>query len=217
MDYLTIWENVPSENEHLNETKRKYSHWQKDEVNYLSVKEQNATEREQRITQAKRKYSQWLVVDQNSYYSIHTFLEDAVPGSFCSDTISLYDSWLRRAYTLACLSLLFLMFAISYMFFFKAPKEVWDSLLIIDMLYTYIMFLRSRTGYMVNGIEERNLIKVRNKYNRSVGFILDVISVVPLAVIGRFLPNVEETFYAVGRQKQYIRLHFITHYLGKCS
>jgi len=135
--------------------------------------------------------------------------------SFCSQSFSSYDKWLQYFYMFACWNVLFLIMVISYMLFFTAPKTIWDALLFIDVIYTYVMFLRSRTGYIVEGIEERNLMKIRENYNKSWALAFDIVSVVPVGIIAHFFPGSEETIYAIGRQKQYVRLHFVANYLSK--
>jgi len=140
---------------------------------------------------------------------------DLSSKSFCSHSFSSYEKWLQHFYMFACFNVLVLMLIISYMFFFRAHKIFWDGLLFVDIIYTYVMFLRSRTGYIVKGIEERDLIKIRENYNKSWALAFDIVSVVPVGAIASFFPGSEETIYAVGRQKQYVRLHFVANYLSK--
>merc|ERR1711881_421492 len=83
-------------------------------------------------------------------------------------------------------------------------------------------------GYLTDGVEERDPNKCRQKYQTSWRFIIDMISCFPLFLFTSLLPNnlkrfgiIEEGFTdnmryklnAIYRQKSYLRLHWILHYL----
>jgi len=162
----------------------------------------------------QQRFSEDVTCTDYGYSNISFCQSELDSDVFCNETFSLYEKWLRHFFMFACLWIFILMFVISYMLFFRASKAIWDWLLLIDVLYTYVVFLRSRTGYIIDGIEERNLLKVRKNYNRSWSLALDVISLIPLGIIAPFFPEIEDLLYAVGRQKQYLRIHFVTYYLG---
>jgi len=136
-------------------------------------------------------------------------------GSFCSETISIYDPWLRHANSVASLAMFALMFIVSYMLFFSASEEIYQSTIFLDTYYSLIVFLQSRTGYMVDGVEERDLLSVRNRYHRSWRFVLDVFSLSPLGPLAYLFPGSDQVFYALVKQKSYVRLYFVMYYLGK--
>ena len=101
------------------------------------------------------------------------------------------------------------------MFFFNASLTIYVVSSSADFLYVYVMVLRSRTGHMIDGVEERNLLKIRQRYQKSIGFFLDLLTMMPFSQLRLFFPGSDEIFYAIGRQRMYVRLHYILYYLGE--
>ena len=135
--------------------------------------------------------------------------------TFCSATISWKNTVLRYFQTFSCLFTAGCLFLAPYLYFFSESRVINHIITVADMIYLLVMVFRSRTSHMKDGVEEQNLLKVRDRYQGSVAFVLDVITYFPL--IQQQLPIIQdyEEYYILNRQTMVIRLHYILHYLGK--
>jgi len=217
MEYLTVKEvNSTKRQQSLKIAKRKYSCWV-DDHERLSVVAESNVEKQQRLSKFIRRRSQWVSEDKEAFLSLLSLQGAATVKyqTFCSETISVYDPWLQNANNVASFAVFALMFVISYMFFFSASEELFTGSIFSDIYYSFIVLLQSRTGYLVDGVEERDLCKVRNKYHQSMQFYLDMFSFLPVGPMAYLFPGSDQIFYAIGRQKSYGRIYFVLCYLGK--
>ncbi|XP_076825494.1 uncharacterized protein LOC143471047 [Clavelina lepadiformis] len=180
----------------------------------VEMEPNNKDELERQLQSAKQASTQKLANDFNSAQSAYELQESGQPDSFCSETISWYNPYIRHFHTFSCVFITACLYLVSYMFFFNASLTIYVVSSSADFLYVYVMVLRSRTGHMIDGVEERNLLKIRQRYQKSIGFFLDLLTMMPFSQLRLFFPGSDEIFYAIGRQRMYVRLHYILYYLG---
>lgn len=171
-------------------------------------------ELDRQLSMATKKSSRKLADDLKHTQSAYIVHETSEPDSFCSGTISWYNVYLRNFQTMVIILVVLCLYLNSYIFFFNSNQIYYNIGVSADIFYTFIMFLRSRTGHMIDGVEERNLLKVRERYQTSLGFILDFISMFPVTLFRWFSEGDEGIFFVVGRQKSYVRLYYVLYYLG---
>ena len=137
------------------------------------------------------------------------------PDSFCSGSITWHNAALRHFQTFSCLFTAVCLYLAPYQYFFSNSKAVFYVNTVADMVYLLVMLFRSRTSHMVDGVEERNLLKIRNRYQTSTAFILDLITYFPVLQLKIEFIRDDEDFYYLNRQTMFIRLHYILYYLRK--
>ena len=135
--------------------------------------------------------------------------------AFCSRSITKRKTVLRYFQTVSCMVTAVSLFLAPYQYFFKQSQIIFRFNNVADFVYILVMLFRARTTYIVGGIEERNLLKTRNRYQNSIAFVLDLLTLFPLIQLR--LPYIEfnESFYTLNRQTIIIRLHYILFYLRK--
>ena len=134
--------------------------------------------------------------------------------SFCSTSISWRNRGLRYFQTIGCLYLTACIFLAPYQYFFKDNVAIFHACNISDILYILLMLFRSRTTYSSDGIEEHSLIIVREGYQKSLAFALDLITFLPLLEQRIPIVLLDNSLSLLNRQTIVIRLHYILHYLG---
>jgi len=141
---------------------------------------------------------------------------DIPNASFCGQTFSWYNPWLWRLHACCTVILIASLFTIPYTYFFSQVRSLYDFSFVVDVMYTLILLLRSRTSYIVDGFEERNLLKVRQKYQYSLIFFLDILSYTPqMYSLFAFIFLGQEAYFGLESLLKCVRLHFILYYFGK--
>ncbi|XP_077973712.1 uncharacterized protein LOC120347089 isoform X1 [Styela clava] len=162
----------------------------------------------------KKSSNQKLIEDIENVMSGYENDESAEPYSFCSGTISWYNNYLRYYTHVVIFFVICCVFLNSYIIVFNYSLSTSGFGDLADLLYIILMFLRSRTGHLIDGVEERNLLKVRERYQTSVGFFLDLMTILPFSFLRYILPGEEHWFYVIDKQKIYLRLHYVLYYIG---
>nr|XP_039272867.1 uncharacterized protein LOC120347091 [Styela clava] len=168
---------------------------------------------EHRLT-LKKSSNRKLIEDIENVMSGYENDEAAEPDAFCSGTISWYNNYLRYYTHVVIFFVICCVFLNSYIIVFNYSYSTSGFGDLADLLYIILMFLRSRTGHLIDGVEERNLLKVRERYQTSIGFFLDLITILPFSFLRYILPGEEHWFYVIDKQKIYLRLHYVLYYIG---
>lgn len=179
------------------------------------MEEANQEELERQLSLATKVSSKKLVNNLAKTKSAYIVHETSEPDSFCSGTLSWYNPILRNFTTAVIILVVLCLYFNSYLYFFSANPIFYILGVPADIFYTYLVFLRSRTGHMIDGVEERNLLKVRERYQTSLGFFLDFLSLFPVSLMRWFVAGSDALFYVVGRQKSYVRLYYVLYYIGR--
>lgn len=172
-------------------------------------------ELDHQLSLAIRKSSKQLADDFKNTESAYLVHETIEGDSFMGSTVSWYNWYLRQANTFVIILVVLCQYLNSYLFFFDSNQIFYNISVSADFLYTFIMFMQSRTGHMIDGVEERNLLKVRYRYQRSLQFYLDIAGFLPINFLRFLVPGDDGPFYVAARQKAYVRLYYVLYYLSK--
>lgn len=170
-------------------------------------------ELDHQLSLAVRSSSKQLTDDFNNTKSAYLVHETSEPDSFMGSTVSWYNWYLRQANTFVIILVVLCQYLNSYLFFFDSNQIFYNISVSADFLYTFIMFMQARTGHMIDGVEERNLLKVRDRYHKSLQFYLDIAGFLPINFLRFLVPGDDGPFYVAARQKAYVRMYYVLYYL----